>query len=249
LSDKIDASRQNLEIEEWTKNLIAKQAKAEGQHILREFETAKQKWSKARFPTKEKLETIEKIAIQLRTELPHLRNTQPKCWEEPDYEKVFSNYKKLVEKSVPENRHALMLLEDFSLLEVDRKRRGIQSKIDHLTSVLNKRKNLLDTAQQRHAASIIAFLHTLQYNIRQISKKELDRAEQLTREIKNCELELDQFKRDTHNFKPIKESTITIAGRIANPDSSLEDRPPKTVSFVSRWKCNKCGRETDKPPP
>lgn len=155
--------------------------------------------------------------MELRTELPHLRNIQPKCWEESDYDKAFSNYIVLVDKSVSKKRHALMLLEDFVPLEVDRKRRGIQSKIDHLTDVLNKRKNLLDTAQQRHAADIIAFLQwvqhnfmlksetlslsspkiallqKLQHNFRRISRKELDRAEQLTREIKNYAI--DQLKR------------------------------------------------------
>ena len=129
MSYEIDASR-DLEAEMLAYEVKAKEIRADEQNLLKEFEVAKRKWSKARFPTKEKLETIEKIAMELRTELPHLRNIQPKCWEESDYDKAFSSYIVLVEKSVSKKRHALMLLEDFASLEVDRKRRGIQRDAD-----------------------------------------------------------------------------------------------------------------------
>ena len=216
---------------------------AKNKSISEEFETAKQKWSKVKVPAKKDLEKVEKMAIELRNELVHLRNTQPKCWEKPlDYPEVFSDYKEQVKNSVRKHRQALSLLEGFSRLEVNSKRIDIQNSIDHCISVLKKGRKFLDFPRQRSAESIITSLQTKRYGFIQIGEN-LDRAEQLKSEIEGYKMELDQFKKDTHEKIAIEESTAIIEpGRVANPDSSLEDRPPRTERFVSKLKCSKCNR-------
>ena len=243
MPNEIDKTGQERDIDRWAKRLFDKVALAKRESISKEFETAKQKWSKVKVPTKKDLEKVEKMAIELRSDLAHLRNTQPRCWEKPlDYPEVFSDYKEQVKKSVRKHRQALSLLEGFSRLEVNSKCIGIQSSIDYCISVLKRGRKFSDFSQQRRAESIIATLQTKRCGFIQLGES-LDRAEQLKSEIEGYKMELDQFKKDTHDWIPIEESmTIIETGRVANPDSSLGDRLPRTERFVSKWKCSKCNR-------
>jgi rubrerythrin len=247
--DNIDVTGQDLKAEEIAKKTVAELTKANARIVMREFEKAKKKWLKTKIPTKDNLAEIKKTAIEFRIKIPQLQNQQPKCWINPDYEKVFSYYKKQVEETLMENRHALTLLKGFSMAKVDRRRRDIQSKIDHLTNLKNKNQKLLNSAQRSRASSIIKFLQTKKETLKQLTKKEIKHAEQLVPQLKNYATKLNQLKKSTHQFHVIKTSTVTVnPARRANPDSSLKDRPQKTKTFPSQWKCTKCGRETKKPP-
>lgn len=247
MPNEIDKTGQERDIDLWTKEFFDKvafsKALAKRKSICEEFETAEQKWSKVNVPDKKDYEKIEKLAIELRNELVHLRDTQQRCWEKPlDYPAIFLDYKEQVKESVRKHRQALSLLEGFSRLDAKSKCIGIQSSIDRCVSVLKRGRKFLDFSQQRRAESVIATLQTKRYGFIQIGKT-FDRAEQLKSEIEGYKKELDQFKKDTHNWIPIEESTTTIkSGRVANPDSSMEDRQPITERFVSNWKCSKCNR-------
>ena len=149
LPNEIDKAGQERDFDKWTKVLFDRttsaKSLAERKNMLEEFESADKKWSKVKISSKKDLEIVEKMAIELRNELDHLRNTQPRCWEKPlDYPEVFSEYKEQMKNSVKKHRQALSLLEGFSRLEANSKRTDIQSNIDHCIRVLKKGRNFLD---------------------------------------------------------------------------------------------------------
>lgn len=214
-----------------------------GAFAMQDFVSVEKKWENVGIPTKEKIDDIRKTASYLRTKIPELNDSQPKCWLlKENYDHEFLLYKAQVEEAREHNMSALRLLKDFSSLEESA--RDVQDDIESLKEWQEKNRQWMDDEQSSHALNIFIRLDVLKRCFESISKEELEELERLRKEFEKNESVLDEIRKPTHEWEPIELQTVVAKpGWIARAESSLESRVAEERIFVAKRKCKKCLKE------
>ena len=187
------------------------------------------------------IDKIENEATELLVATKEMKEKQPLCELNPqNYEPEFTQYKSKIENLIVQNSNLIQAANNYAKIKNDLQ--SISAGIKNTQITIKKYEFLPEAISQvNQLKSSLSILMALQSKLENFDKNQLDRFLLLKTQLRDHSRLLENLKKSTHEFKPIKIANVAEkAVEYFDTEGPINDGY-KTTGLISMEKCSKCG--------
>ena len=197
-------------------------------------------WQNCRIPDNKPMDNIEQEVVKLLSATKEIIEKQPICEVNPqNYDQEFLQYKAQIEKLIGQNSNLTQAVDKYAKIKDDQV--SISADIQNIKRNINKYESLAEATVQVNELKIsLEKLKLIQSQLEIFEKEMLTRFIALKTELRDNSRLLENLKKPTHEFKPIKIATETEIAGYFDTEGPINDGH-KTSGYPLMEKCSKCG--------
>jgi predicted transcriptional regulator len=210
-------------------------------NAVKRIKSIENEWQNYQIPDKNLIDKIEHEATELLVATKEIKEKQPLCELNPqNYEQEFEQYKPKIEKLIGQNSNLIQAVNNYAKIKSELL--SISAGIKNTQNAIKKYESLPEAwSQVNQLKSSLSILTSVQSKLENFDKNQVDRFLELKAQIRDNSRLLDNLKKSTHEFKPIKIANVTEkTAEYFDTEGPINDGY-KTTGLISMEKCSKCG--------
>jgi predicted transcriptional regulator len=216
--------------------------------IVKKMKSNAERWQNYRVPDKKLINEIEQQAARFLAATKETESHQPLCCKDPqNYDQEFSQYKPQIEKLVEQNNSLNRAINNYA--EIKNHLKSLTTDIEKINKTICKYEPIVEASIQINQLKTTLFLlRTIQSQLESFEKDKLIRFEELKTKLINNSRILENLKKTTHEFKPIRRESLTEkAIQYSDPEGPIKHEG-KLGGYLLLEKCSNCGAKRKSAP-